>query len=316
MSTQHTVSVIIVNFNGGELLTECVRAVLTSIIPVTVYVVDNASRDTSLSRLQHTLAYDKRIHIIRNSHNLGFARAANVALAYTRSEYLLFLNPDCLIKADTLADFANVMDNYPKAGMAGGLVRNPDGSEQAGCRRSVPTPWRAIVRVFHLDKLFPRHPRFKSFVLTHQSLPDKPIKIEGISGACMFVRREALEKVGPMDEAYFLHCEDLDWFMRFQNLHWHIMFIPTIEIIHVKGACSNDRPFRVLWYKHRGMIRFYRKFFRYQYPQWLMWCIIVAVWSRFTILAMKTLVLSLQFAVSSTQSRKKRFKIQDISKEG
>jgi hypothetical protein len=290
MAVDRVIEVIIVNFNGGELLTECVRSVLDSTLPVTVYVVDNASSDNSLLILQQVIDNDQRVRIIKNAKNLGFARATNLALPHITGKYILFLNPDCLIRPDTLANFVKIMDEYPQAGMAGGLVRNPNGSEQAGCRRSVPTPWRTMVRVFHLDKLFPNSPRFKSFVLTRQPLPSYPIEIEGISGACMFVRRSALQVVGPMDETYFLHCEDLDWFMRFRAQHLSILFIPSIEVIHVKGVCSRNQPLKVLWYKHRGMVRFYRKFFRNRYPLLLWWCIILAVWIRFTALAIITLL--------------------------
>ena len=285
-------SIIIVNFNSGELLTQCVRSVLASTIPVTVHVVDNASTDESLPRLEQTITHDKRVQVIKNVSNLGFARAANLALPYTKGQYLLFLNPDCLIHPDTLAHFVRIMDKNPQAGMAGCLVRNLDGSEQAGCRRSIPSPWRALVRIFHLDKLFPHFKHFKSFVLSNQPLPTKPIEIEGISGACMFVRHTALDVVGPMDEAYFLHCEDLDWFMRFRAKHLSILFIPDIEVVHVKGGCSHKQPIRVLWYKHRGIVRFYRKFFHDQYAQPFLWGITLAVWVRFCLLATWILIKS------------------------
>jgi GT2 family glycosyltransferase len=290
MGVERVISVIIVNFNGGELLTECVQSVLVSTMPVIVHVVDNASTDNSLPTLQQAFGNDKRVQIIKNQNNLGFARAANLAIPYTQGNFLLFLNPDCLIRPETLAQFVTIMLQYPQVGMAGGLVQNPDGSEQAGCRRSVPTPWRALVRVLHLDKLFPHHPRYQSFVLTRQPLPDEPIEIEGISGACMFVRRQALEEVGPMDEAYFLHCEDLDWFLRFRAHQWKILFIPQIKIMHFKGFCSRGQPIRVSWYKHRSMIRFYHKFYRHRYPCWLWWGVIIAVWTRFALLTIVTLI--------------------------
>ncbi len=288
MTAPPLVSVIIVNYNGGELLTECVRLVLASTIPVMVYVVDNASTDHSLLHLQQTLGADQRLHITSNSVNLGFAKAANQAVPTAPGEYLLFLNPDCLIRPDTLARFVTTMAHYPQAGMAGCLVQNIDGTEQPGCRRRVPTPWRTIVRILHLDRLFPNHPAVQSFVLTSQPLPVAPVALEGISGACMFVRRTALAEVGLMDEAYFLHCEDLDWFMRFRAQHWEILFIPEIAVTHVKGVCSQGQPIRVLWYKHRGMVRFYRKFFRRQYPRFLLWGVILAVWLRFVLLATVT----------------------------
>jgi len=279
------VSVIIVNYNAGELLSQCVSSVLASTMEVEIFVVDNASHDDSLALLKQTVLQDKRVHIVENKENVGFAAASNQILAETQGDYLLFLNPDCLIQADTLEKFVNTMQNYPQAGMAGALVRNFDGTEQAGCRRSIPSPWRSVVRVLHLDKFFPNSPKFKSFVLTKTDLPNEPIEIEGISGACMFVRRKALQEVGAMDETYFLHCEDLDWFMRFHQHDWKILFIPDIEVSHAKGACSQQQPVRVLWYKHRGMVKFYRKFFKQRYSILLFWSVVVAVWLRFILLA-------------------------------
>jgi len=284
------VSVIIVNFNGGNLLADCVQAVLKSTVPVEVFLIDNASTDESLHTVQQVIKADERLQIIENKENLGFACAANQMLSQTTGDYILFLNPDCLIRPDTLARFCDVMNAHPKAGMAGALVKNLDGSEQAGCRRSIPSPWRSMVRVFHLNKIFPNSPRFKSFVLTREPLPDKVTEIEGISGACMFVRRTALNNVGTMDESYFLHCEDLDWFMRFRAKGWAILFVPDIEVVHAKGVCSRHQPLRVLWYKHRGMIRFYRKFFKHQYPVYLMWIVTLAVWMRFSVLAVLTFI--------------------------
>ena len=101
----------------------------------------------------------------------------------------------------------------------------------------------------------------------------------------MFVRRSALEKVGPMDESYFLHCEDLDWCMRFRQAGFTILFVPDVEIIHVKGVGSAARPIYVEWHKHKGMIRFYRKFFRHQYSTLIMFMVTLAVWTRFAALA-------------------------------
>jgi GT2 family glycosyltransferase len=290
MSQLARVAVIIVNYNGGALLTECVLSVLNSSLPVTVYLVDNASSDDSLATLQAALAATQPVHIVRNACNRGFAGAANQVLSQLSHDYIVFLNPDCVIQTDTLARFCATLDQpaYQRYGMAGCLVRNPDGSEQAGCRRSIPSPWRSVVRVLHLNRLFPHQQRFASFVLTHSPMPTEPVELEGISGACMVVRQAALQAVGPMDEQYFVHCEDLDWFMRFRAAGWPILFIPHIEIMHVKGACSQRTPLRVLWYKHRGMIRFYTKFFRQQYPRPLYWSVVAAVWLRFGILAIPT----------------------------
>ncbi len=116
-------------------------------------------------------------------------------------------------------------------------------------------------------------------------LPRQAVAVEGISGAFMLVRREALEEVGPLDEGYFLHCEDLDWFYRFREADWEVLFVPEVAVTHVKGACSGTRPLLVLWHKHRGMVRFYRKFLSDAYPLPLLWLVFGAVWLRFVLLA-------------------------------
>jgi GT2 family glycosyltransferase/nucleoside-diphosphate-sugar epimerase len=275
-----TVSVIIVNFNSGTLLTDCVRSVLDSTVPIEVFVSDNGSGDESLVCLKRWFGSHPYIRIFENGANLGFARGNNVVLPHCRGDYVLFLNPDCIIRPDTLERMLAAMAAYPLAGMAGCLVRNPDGSEQAGCRRFVPTPWRALVRVLKLSRIFRHHPRFSSFVLTGQPLPQYPTPVEAISGAFMFVRRSAMEYVGLMDENYFMHCEDLDWCMRFRQAGFTILFVPDAEIVHIKGG-SGSHPVRVEWHKHRGMIRFYRKFFRRRYPSPLLYLVILAVWARF-----------------------------------
>jgi GT2 family glycosyltransferase len=125
---------------------------------------------------------------------------------------------------------------------------------------------------------------FFDFHLHKQPLPSGPIEVEAISGALMLVSRAALEDVGPWDEAYFLHCEDLDWCMRFRQKGWRILFVPDAPVIHYQGHSSRARPMFVEWHKHKGMVRFYRKFFSHQYPGFLMGLVGVAVWIRFSAL--------------------------------
>jgi len=276
-------SIIIVNFNGGELLTECVRSVLSSSIPVEVFVSDNGSSDGSIFFLENAVV-DDRLHVHKNNENLGFSAANNRVIPMATGEYFLILNPDCLIKPDTLENLLKQLELHSEAGLAGCLIRNLDGTEQAGCRRRVPTPWRTLVRMLFLDRILPNHAKFESVTMHQQPLPEKPVYKEAISGAFMLVRRSAMDDVGLMDEDYFLHCEDLDWCMRFRQKGWKILFVPDVEVIHAKGVCSDVRPIRVEWHKHKGMVRFYRKFFRHQYPFLLMWCVIIAVWLRFGLL--------------------------------
>lgn len=117
-----------------------------------------------------------------------------------------------------------------------------------------------------------------------------PEPIEAISGACMLVREAAIDEVGLLDEGYFMHCEDLDWCMRFRKAGWAVLFVPDAHVIHEKGTCSVSRPFFVEWHKHRGMIRFYRQHFSHQYPGVLMLMVILGVWFRFSLVSVSKLL--------------------------
>ncbi len=278
------VSTIIVNYNSGDHLTECVRSVLPFCHDI--IIVDNDSHDSSLNACRNKFPGNEELHYLTNSTNLGFAVACNQGFTQVKHDLILFLNPDCQLQERALVNLRKAFQINVQIGMVGGLLIYPDGTEQAGGRRSVPTPWRSFVRALGLNKLAPRWPRlFEDFVLHLQPLPEFPTEVEAISGACMMVKREAVADVGLWDEGYFLHCEDLDWCMRFCQKGWTIMFVPDAPVVHHKGGCSQKRPIFIEWHKHKGMIRFYRKFFRQQYPGILMWLVTVGVWSRFVVLS-------------------------------
>ena len=273
------VSVVVVNFNAGRLLVRCVRSVLDSAVPMEVIVCDNGSGDGSILALREAVQ-DRRLNIIENFANLGFARACNIGIERASGNFILLLNPDCVVGKGVLERVVNTLHTVPDAGMVGCLINNPDGSEQAGCRRLVPTPGRSLVRALHLDQLVPSLRRH-GLSLKDTPLPDKVVEVSAISGSFMLVTREALADVGPLDERYFLHCEDLDWCMRFRAKGWKILFDPSVSIVHHKGACSRNQPVRVEWHKHRGMVRFYRRFFRESYPAWFFFLVVTGVWLRF-----------------------------------
>jgi GT2 family glycosyltransferase len=284
LAVDRPVSVVVVNFNAGDDLVQSVSAALASTVPVEVVVVDNASTDGSLGRLAARFADEPNLRILRNEANLGFAEASNAGIAVARGGHILLLNPDCTVEPATIEIVRRALDEEPGAGMAGCLVRNPDGSEQAGCRRLLPTPGRAFVRAFGLRRLGGGE-RLRDFVLAGDPLPDGPVEVEAISGAFMMIKRQTLAQVGLLDEGYFLHCEDLDWCQRYRSAGLKILFVPGAVAVHLKGRSGRDRPVRVLWHMHRGMVRFYRKFFRDRYPLPLYWLVVLGVWLRFACLA-------------------------------
>ena len=267
-------SAIIVNFNSGPHLAQCLRSLVECDNVTRIVVVDNGSSDDSLSGLPG----DSRIHIIRNRKNLGFSCANNRGMAKAGDDpFLLFLNPDTIVSVGSLAAMLEFMMSHPDVGMCGPLITNPDGTEQRGCRRDEPRPFPALKTMLGLARRGINH--------VDRALPSKPIEVDAISGSCMLVRRTALEAVGPFDENYFLHCEDLDWCKRFWLAGWKVMFVPDAVITHAKGACSRGRRVRVEWHKHRGMARYYRKFQRQNHPIWVSALITGGIWTRFLLMA-------------------------------
>jgi GT2 family glycosyltransferase len=274
------VSVLIVNHNAGVLLTQCVTHALKQARQVVV--VDNDSSDTSIADLKAHFPDESGLTIHHSARNLGFSAGCNLGCRQATERYILFLNPDCILESGSLQYLLQALEADPKAGMAGGHIQNPDGSEQSGGRRDIPSPWRAFVRasgLYRLENFWPK--LFPDFHLHKKPLPDKPDEVEATTGAMMLVRREALQAVGGWDEGYFLHCEDLDLCMRFRRQGWKILFVPDARAIHYQGTCSKARPVFVAWHKHRGMIRFYRKFFGQEYSPLLMGLVICGVWLRF-----------------------------------
>lgn len=283
---QEICSFIIVNYNSRDHVTSCVKWVFQYAPESEVIVVDNASEDTSIVDLETAFPNQPQLQIIRNQTNQGFAVACNLGTQHATKKYLFYLNPDCMIYQQTVPRLLSCLQDDSSVGMVGGRLVNADGVEQPGSRRMIPTPWRTIVRLFRLSKLSKRYPRlFVDFNLHQQPVPEKPIEVEAISGACMLVPRHVYDDVGGLDEEYFLHCEDLDWCMRFRLKGWKILFVPNATLTHFQGACSRSRPVFVEWHKHKGMVRFYRKFFRHQYPGVLMWMVVIAVWFRFGLLS-------------------------------
>lgn len=286
-TSRPNVSVIIVNYNAGNMLSKVVNLLLCSPSVNKVIIVDNRSKDHSMDEMKRLADSQSRLINIYNTKNLGFAAACNIGIAADgENDYLLFLNPDCLVGKEALGTLLAYMKLSPHVGMAGPLVLNPDGTEQAGGRRAIPTPWRCLVQFFGLYRLRDRYPRlFSDFLLHQQPLPDSPIEVEAISGSCMLVRRDALLDVGQLDDGYFLHCEDLDFCMRIRQRGWKIMFVPEARVVHHQGACSKRRPIFVEYHKHKGMMRFYRKFFYHQYPGLLFWIVGAFVYLRFSSLS-------------------------------
>ncbi|HAT1856529.1 glycosyltransferase family 2 protein [Legionella pneumophila] len=293
---KNLVTVVIVNYNSGKMLLECIKQVLASTVPVKIIVSDNASSDDSLRLL--TVAYqdNPNIHIHKNHANLGFSAANNAVYPMIETPFILYLNPDCFIGENTIEHLLQVMNDYPDAGMAGCLVTNPDGTEQAGCRGLTPTPARVFNQMLKLEKFFPNNSKFSGYLLSDKPLPDHPLEVELISGSCMFVRKITIDEIGLLDAKYFLYCEDYDWFYRVTQGGWKIIFTPQTKVTHIKSYSTKQIPLKVLGYKAKGMWRYHNKFFKSNS-------------SFFSTLLVRIGILSRLFALSNIYLSKKLWKL-------
>jgi len=284
-------SVVIVNFNAGAYLVEAVKSVLEQGGPVEAIVVDNRSTDDSIEMLLSAVS-DSRLTVIRNEKNFGFAHACNVGIAEARGEAFLMLNPDCRLEPEALGQLQTVLFSDDQFGMVGPLLVNPDGTEQRGGRRDIPNPWQIFCMTLQFHRLMPNHPRFRSINLHDQPIPDSPIHVQAISGACMLVKRTAVEKVGTLDRDYFMHFEDLDWCLRFTQAGYEIVFVPDAVVEHTQGVCSRGRARRVAYHKHRSLLVFLSKHFTKFYPSIFMALVSSAVTVRFIAVAALSLFVS------------------------
>ena len=277
------VTVVIVNYNAGHWLLLSVASALSQ--ASRVIVVDNASVDTSIALLEEQYSQDVRVVVIRSEKNQGFATACNQGAAVANTPFIFFLNPDCVLKPYAITALTYTMQSDPKIGMAGGLLTDENGIEQRSGRRLIPTVSSALIQLLGLSRYF------CDFNLHKEPLPSAPVEVEAISGAMMFVRREAFYAVDGFDEGYFLHCEDLDICMRFHLAKWKIVFVPEAVTMHGRGICSRSRRIFVSWNKHRGMFRFYCKFFHPRFSWLATGCVAIGIYVHFALIVVRHFIV-------------------------
>ncbi len=251
------ISVVIVNYNVRDFLNNALVSLSKSLEGLTaeIIVVDNASDDGSV---EHVAKNFPEVKIIANKTNLGFAKANNEALAIAKGKYFLLINPDTVVQEDTICTLINFFEATPSAGMVGCKILNPDGTLQLPCRRSFPTPWIAFTKTFGLSSLFPNSKLFARYNLTYLD-PDKIYAVDAISGSFMMIRRAVYEKIGGLDESFFMYGEDLDWCYRVNQNGWKVFYVPTTSIIHYKGESTRRSDIDELKVFYNAMRLFVKK---------------------------------------------------------
>lgn len=251
--------VIIVNYNAGDALLECVASVLATHEPLEVIVADNSSSDRSVEELRNRFGSSPLLSIAENPQNLGFGKAVNACAGSADEPYLLILNPDCELFPDTLARLRSTLEQDGQAALAAPLVVNSTGQPMRGNLRYLPNVRRALMTGSGLHYLSGWIPGFAGVEISPRDYPDSPVPAEAVSGACMLVRTGVFREVHGFDEQFTMHFEDLDLMARVRQKGFHCVFVPTATAVHHAGVSSASRPFWVHRQKHLGMQRYFQK---------------------------------------------------------
>lgn len=271
-------SIVIVNYNVKYFLQQCLYSVraATQGLETDIYVVDNHSTDQSVEYLRPLFP---EVTFIENTENVGFAKANNQALRICKGEYVLILNPDTVIGEESLRSLYFFMEDHPEAGALGLKMINGNGIFLAESKRSFPTPWVSFCKLFGLSKLFPNSPKYASYALPYLS-PDEQHEVDVLCGAFMLMRHEALDKIGLLDEDFFMYGEDIDLSYRLLIEGFENWYLPT-RILHYKGESTQKSSFRYVHVFYKAMLVFFRKHYGHL-GFWLSIPINVAIYTKAT----------------------------------
>ena len=271
-----SLEIIIVNYNAQFWLKKTLSSLKKHYLDqayhrVTVTVVDNASTDDSSTLVKRNFRWAR---LVQAEKNLGFAKANNLALEKSRTDYVMLLNSDVEFTANSNLDLlVDHLNQHSQVAVIGPKIIFTDGSLDPACHRGEPTLWAALTYFLKLETLFPKsswfgqyHQGFKSLNQTHL--------VDAISGAAMMVRQAAIKQVGLLDERFFMYAEDLDWCRRFRDKGWQVVFYPAVSLIHHKyksGLKNTSQAIARKTRKHfyNTMLQYYDKHYAQSYPGWV-----------------------------------------------
>jgi GT2 family glycosyltransferase len=250
-------SVIIVNFNVRYYLRQCLCSVESASkkIDCEIFVVDNNSQDGSVDMIRNEFP---GVQLITNPGNSGFSAANNQAIKKSEGKFILLLNPDTIIEKDTFSKCIYFMNDHPDAGALGVRMINGEGRFLPESKRAFPSPRTAFFKTFGFSGLFPKSQLINRYYLPRIDSRETSLT-EVISGAFMFIRREALDKSGLMDEDFFMYGEDIDMSYRLIQTGFRNYYFPEIQIIHFKGKSTPGDGFEDIFHFYRAMRIYIRK---------------------------------------------------------
>ncbi len=252
-------SVVIVNYNVKHFLEQCLHAVFRAAhnVSIEVFVVDNNSVDGSSELIREKFP---EVFLIENKNNVGFSKANNQAIRRAKGRYILLLNPDTVVEENTFEKTVAFMDQHPEAGGLGVKMIDGKGNFLPESKRGLPTPWVAFYKMFGLSKLFPKSRKFGKYHLSYLS-ENEIHEVDVLAGAFMLMRKETLDKVGLLDETFFMYGEDIDLSYRIQQGGYKNYYFPETTIIHYKGESTKKGSLNYVKVFYNAMVIFARKHF-------------------------------------------------------
>lgn len=277
-------SIIIVNYNVKYFLKQCLAAVYGSQrrladgteLELDVWVVDNDSVDDSVEMVRNEFP---QVHVIANHENTGFAKANNQALACCTGDYMLLLNPDTVVEADTFVKCVDFLSEHKDCG--GLCVKMVDGEGRylKESKRGFPTPEASFYKISGLIRLFPRNRRVAAYYMGHLD-EDEVNEIEIMPGAFLMFRREVYDRIGGLDESYFMYGEDIDFSWRIRLAGWKNYYLPTTHIIHYKGESTKKGSMNYVYTFYNAMSIFVRRYFSGSGARVFNLLLHMAIWMR------------------------------------
>jgi len=245
-------SIIIVNWNTRDLLAQCLQSVYETVqgLECEIFVVDNASSDGSAAMVRERFPC---VRLVENWENVGFARANNQAIRESTGRYVVLLNPDTVVKPGALEALVPFMDTHPQAGAGGARLLNPDGTLQTSCYPA-PTLSREFWRLFHLDAYW----LYAHYDMASWGL-DRPREVDVLQGACLILRREALDQVGLLDEDYFIYTEEVDLCQRLRHQGWKAYWLPQAAVVHYGGQSTQQVAAQMFLSLYQTKLLYFRK---------------------------------------------------------
>lgn len=273
------VSVIIVNWNAGKYLEETINSLREKAndISYEIILVDNNSNkdEESYLYLENLVKFDN-VTLIKSNENLGFAKANNVGMSLAKGRNFLILNPDVVMHNNVIKVLSDYLDNNADVGMVGPKVLNPDGSFQQPCLRGKPYPKDTLFHLIGLAKAFPNNPYFNGYALWHLNR-DEINECGALSGCCMMLKKSLYEKIGGMDEQFFLYQEETDWGLRTAKAGYKTIYNPNAVVTHYQGVTTKKIKVKSIWIFTQSMMKFFKKHFwsKYNIFQKAFWTMLI-----------------------------------------